>query len=89
MDIIPVETGKALKLGRIGDVDVVMVHARSAEEQFVAEGFRVNRRDVMYNDFVLLGPPADPAQLKEAEAPHEAFRLQRSQGIEPRIEDPR
>lgn len=74
VDVIPVGTGKALKLGGMGDVDVVMVHARSAEEKFVAEGYGVNRRDVMYNDFILLGPTADPAQLKEAKTLQEAFR---------------
>ncbi|MFQ5893196.1 MAG: substrate-binding domain-containing protein [Nitrospinota bacterium] len=74
VDVIPVGTGKALKLGSMGDVDVVMVHARSAEEQFVAEGYGVNRRDLMYNDFVLLGPPADPAKLKGAKTLREALR---------------
>ncbi|MDV2502920.1 MAG: substrate-binding domain-containing protein [bacterium] len=74
VDVIPVGTGKALKLGRTGDVDVVLVHARAAEERFVAEGYGVNRRDVMYNDFVLLGPPADPAKLKEASTLHDAMR---------------
>ncbi len=74
VDVLPVGTGKALKLGRTGDVDVVLVHARAAEEQFVAEGYGVNRRDVMYNDFVLLGPPADPAKLKEAATLQDAMR---------------
>ncbi len=64
VDVIAVGTGKALKLGESGDVDVVLVHARSLEDQFVAEGFGVNRRDVMYNDFVLLGPAGDPAGIK-------------------------
>ncbi|MGZ8449792.1 MAG: substrate-binding domain-containing protein, partial [Candidatus Deferrimicrobiaceae bacterium] len=61
VDVVAVGTGKALKLGEAGDVDVVFVHARKLEDQFVANGFGVNRRDVMYNDFVLLGPPDDPA----------------------------
>jgi tungstate transport system substrate-binding protein len=74
VDVLPVGTGKALTLGRTGDVDVVLVHARAAEEQFVAEGYGVNRRDVMYNDFVLLGPPADPAKLKEATTLQDAMR---------------
>ena len=64
VDVIAVGTGKALTLGKNGDVDVVLVHARSAEEQFVAEGYGVNRRDVMYNDFIILGPPHDPAGVK-------------------------
>jgi tungstate transport system substrate-binding protein len=61
VDVIAVGTGKALKLGESGDVDVVLVHARSLEDQFMANGYGSERRDVMYNDFVLLGPPHDPA----------------------------
>ena len=60
VDVIAVGTGKALKLGEMGDVDVVMVHARSLEEKFVAEGFGVERHDLMFNDFVLVGPTSDP-----------------------------
>jgi len=63
VDVIAVGTGKALKLGENGDVDVVLVHAREAEDRFVADGFGVNRRDVMYNDFVLVGPETDPAGI--------------------------
>ena len=61
--VISVGTGKALELGKNGDVDVVLVHARAAEDKFVAEGHGVNRRDVMYNDFVIVGPPSDPAGI--------------------------
>ncbi len=57
-------TGQALDTGRRGDADVVFVHARSLEEKFIAEGFGVERFDVMYNDFVLVGPKADPAKVK-------------------------
>lgn len=64
VDVIAVGTGKAIKLGENGDVDVVMVHARSKEDKFVAAGFGVDRRDVMYNDFVILGPESDPAGIK-------------------------
>jgi tungstate transport system substrate-binding protein len=64
VNVIAVGTGKALKLGEAGDVDVVLVHARSLEDQFVAAGFGVNRRDVMYNDFVIIGPPDDPAHIR-------------------------
>ncbi len=64
VDVISVGTGKALELGRNGDVDIVLVHARAAEDQFVAEGYGVNRRDVMYNDFIILGPADDPAGVK-------------------------
>lgn len=62
--VIAVGTGKALKLGEDGNVDVVLVHARSAEDAFVAAGHGVARRDVMYNDFVLVGPPEDPAGIR-------------------------
>src|SRR5205085_648266 len=57
-------TGQALDTGRRGDADVVFVHARAAEEKFVAEGFGVRRFPVMYNDFILVGPQADPAGIK-------------------------
>jgi tungstate transport system substrate-binding protein len=57
-------TGQALDAGRRGEADVVFVHAKAQEEQFVAEGFGVKRFDVMYNDFVLIGPRTDPAGIK-------------------------
>jgi tungstate transport system substrate-binding protein len=57
-------TGQALDTGRRGDADVVFVHAKAQEERFVAEGFGVQRFDVMYNDFVVIGPKADPAGIK-------------------------
>ena len=63
VDVIAVGTGKAIKLGQTGDVDVLLVHARKLEDKFVAEGYGVDRRDVMYNDFVILGPAADPAGI--------------------------
>ena len=61
--VIAVGTGQALKNARNGDGDVLLVHAKAAEEAFVAEGFGVERFDVMYNDFVIVGPPEDPAKL--------------------------
>ena len=61
--VVALGTGQALDLGRRGDADVVFVHARSAEEKFLAEGHGVRRFDVMYNDFVLIGPRADPAKI--------------------------
>lgn len=64
VDVIAVGTGKALALGRNGDVDVVLVHAPEAEKEFVDSGFGVNRRAVMYNDFVVIGPAEDPARIK-------------------------
>ena len=63
VDVIAVGTGKALKIGEAGDVDVVFVHARAAEDKFIAEGHGVNRRDVMYNDFIIIGPKGDPAGI--------------------------
>ena len=63
VDVIAVGTGKAIKLGMAGDVDVVLVHARSKEDRFVDAGYGVDRRDVMYNDFVLLGPKSDPVDI--------------------------
>lgn len=62
--VIAVGTGKALKLGEDGNVDVVLVHARPAEDAFVAAGHGIDRRDVMYNDFVLIGPNNDPARIR-------------------------
>jgi len=59
--VVALGTGQALDVGRRGDADVVFVHDRAAEERFVAEGHGVDRRDVMYNDFVLVGPRLDPA----------------------------
>jgi len=64
VDVIAVGTGKAIKLGENGDVDVILVHAPKAEERFVSEGYGVNRRKVMHNDFILLGPVSDPAGIK-------------------------
>ncbi len=60
--VVALGTGQALDLARRGDADVVFVHDKAAEEKFVAEGFGVKRQEVMYNDFVLVGPKADPAK---------------------------
>ena len=62
--VVAQDTGQALDTGRRGDADVVFVHAKSQEEKFVADGFGVQRFDVMYNNFVLIGPKADPAKIK-------------------------
>lgn len=61
--VVALGTGQALDVGRRGDADVVFVHDRAAEERFVAEGAGIGRRDVMYNDFVLIGPETGPAQV--------------------------
>ncbi|MEM8837000.1 MAG: substrate-binding domain-containing protein [Pseudomonadota bacterium] len=66
VQLLVVGTGQALKLGRQGDVDVVLVHSRKAEEKFIEEGFGIRRTEIMYNDFVFIGPKADPANLSEA-----------------------
>ncbi|MBI5908372.1 MAG: substrate-binding domain-containing protein [Betaproteobacteria bacterium] len=72
--VMSVGTGKALDLGKNGDVDVVLVHARPAEDKFVAEGHGVNRRDVMYNDFILVGPKSDPAGMRGQKSVIDAFK---------------
>jgi tungstate transport system substrate-binding protein len=64
VDVIAVGSGKAITLGENGDVDILLVHARVAEDKFVQDGYGVNRRDVMYNDFIVLGPTSDPAKIK-------------------------
>ncbi|HEY7382564.1 MAG TPA: extracellular solute-binding protein [Beijerinckiaceae bacterium] len=60
--VVALGTGQALDVGRRGDADVVFVHDKAAEEKFLAEGFATKRQDVMYNDFVIVGPKADPAK---------------------------
>ena len=64
--VVAVGTGQALDIGRRGDADVLFVHDRAAEDKFVAEGYGSYRQDVMYNDFVFVGPKNDPAKLRSA-----------------------
>ncbi len=66
VDVIAVGTGRALQLGRNGDVDVLIVHHPEGEAEFVAAGFGVDRRPFMYNDFLILGPDGDPAGVRNA-----------------------
>ncbi len=73
VEVIAVGTGQALKLGEDGNVDVVLVHAREQEEAFMAAGHGVRRERVMYNDFVLVGPPEDSAEIGELGSAAEAF----------------
>lgn len=73
VDVIAVGTGKALKLAENGDVDAVLVHAPELEEAFVAAGFGVDRRGVMYNDFVVVGPADDQAEIGGTERVADAF----------------
>jgi tungstate transport system substrate-binding protein len=72
--VVAVGTGQAIKLARNGDTDVLFVHHRASEEKFVAEGFGVQRFDVMYNDFVIIGPGSDPAGVKGMNNATEALR---------------
>lgn len=61
--VVAVGTGQALKIGQQGDADALLVHDRAGEDKFVTEGYGFDRRDVMYNDFVIVGPKADPAKV--------------------------
>lgn len=72
--VIAVGTGKALRMGRDGDVDVVLVHAPKAEAEFVANDFGAQRHSVMYNDFVLIGPADDPAGINTAPSVTDAMQ---------------
>ncbi len=74
VDVVAVGTGQALKLGQSKDADALLVHAKSREEQFVADGYAPFRKDVMYNDFVILGPSADPAGIRGLTSAADAFR---------------
>lgn len=70
---IAVGTGEALRMGESGDADVLLVHARDAEEEFVKDGYGLERVEVMYNDFVIVGPESDPAGIKEMDSAVDAF----------------
>ena len=74
VDIIAVGTGAAIEIGRRGDADVVFVHAKEQELKAVEEGYFVNRHDVMYNDFVVIGPSNDPAKTKGMKSAPEVFK---------------
>jgi tungstate transport system substrate-binding protein len=78
--VVALGTGQALDLARRGDADVVFVHAKSAEENFLADGFGVKRFPVMYNDFVLLGPKSDPAKVAGGKDILEALRKIKAAG---------
>lgn len=74
VDVVAVGTGEALQMGRNGDADVLLVHAKDDEQRFVADGYGTERRDVCYNDFVIVGPPADPASVRDARDASAAMR---------------
>ena len=67
VQLLVVGTGQAIRLGQAGDVDAILVHSRTAEEAFVAEGYGTHRREIMYNDFVFIGPDTDPADVETAD----------------------
>jgi len=72
--VLPMGTGKALRTARDGNCDVVLVHAPQAEKEFVNQGWGVDHRRIMFNYFVLAGPADDPAGVKDAKTPEEAFK---------------
>jgi tungstate transport system substrate-binding protein len=74
VDVVAVGTGAAIEIGKRGDADVVMVHAKNQELKAVEEGWFVNRHDLMYNDFVVIGPPQDPAKIKGLKSAADAFK---------------
>lgn len=74
VQLLVVGTGQALRLGQAGDVDAILVHSKAAEEAFVADGFGTHRREIMYNDFVFIGPKADGAGVKDEITSREALR---------------
>ncbi len=74
VDAVAQGTGAALESARNGDSDIVMVHARGLEDTFMRNGYGVNRRDLMFNDFILIGPETDPAGIQQLESATEALR---------------
>ncbi len=72
--VIAVGTGRALLLGERGDADIILVHHKPSEEKFIQQGFGIERRDVMYNDYVIIGPKNDPAKIKDLKKAADAFK---------------
>ena len=72
--VVAVGTGQALAIGRRGDADALLVHDRAGEDELAAQGHAIDRRDVMYNDFVLIGPAADPAKIRGVKSATEALQ---------------
>ncbi|NVJ90768.1 MAG: substrate-binding domain-containing protein [Methylocystaceae bacterium] len=79
--VVAVGTGQAVRLARKGDADVLFVHHRPSEDKFVADGFGEKRYDVMYNDFVIIGPKEDPAKIKGCKSPTEALSAVKAAGL--------
>lgn len=71
---IAVGSGQAMAMGKKGEADVLLVHSPAAEKQFIAEGYGINRRLIMHNDFIIVGPPSDPAGIKGIKSAAEAFK---------------
>jgi tungstate transport system substrate-binding protein len=78
---ISVGSGQAMALGERGEADILLVHAPEAEKKFVENGFGVNRRLIMYNDFIIVGPPADPAQIKGISSATEVLKKLATTGV--------
>ncbi|MCX6553291.1 MAG: substrate-binding domain-containing protein, partial [Acidobacteria bacterium] len=74
VEVVAVGTGQALELGRRGDAEVLLVHAPAQEDAFVADGHARRRDDVMYNDFIVVGPTGDPTRVADAPTVKEVFR---------------
>jgi tungstate transport system substrate-binding protein len=72
--VVAVGTGQALAIGARGDADALLVHDRAGEDKFVADGFGIDRRDVMYNDFIMVGPSGDPAHIRGLKDAREALK---------------
>lgn len=82
VQLLVVGTGQAVRLGEAGDVDAILIHSRSAEDKFVAEGYAPHRREIMYNDFVVIGPKADPAAVAQASTARDALARIAASGAE-------
>ncbi len=74
VDVVAVGSGEALELGQKGEVDVVLTHAANLEKQMVGEGFFIDREEIMYNDFIIVGPDSDPAGIKKTQKVIDAFQ---------------
>ena len=73
--VIAVGSGEAMAIGQRGDADVLLVHSRAAEDKFIADGFGINRKDVMHNYFIIVGPKGDPAKIRNNASAADAFKL--------------
>jgi tungstate transport system substrate-binding protein len=81
IDVVAVGTGKAIEIARRGDADILLVHDREKEDAFIKDGYGMDRKDVMFNDFIVVGPPADPAKAKSAKDAADAFKMLAASGV--------